>query len=84
MVAPRDFATLKFGQRSFCPSPPPEKCSPYAYVYYYFISQSLNERGEKLQSLEDRTQEMRDKAEQYSKNAHALAQKFKDKKWYQI
>ena len=49
-----------------------------------FLLQSLNERGEKLDALEDRTRQMRDNAEQYSKNAHALAQKFKEKKWYQI
>lgn len=46
--------------------------------------QGLNERGEKLEALEDTTQQLRDQAEQYSKNVHALAQKFKEKKWYQI
>ncbi|CAB4028446.1 syntaxin-binding 5-like [Paramuricea clavata] len=46
--------------------------------------ESLNERGEKLGELEDRTRQMRDQAEQYSRNAHALAQRFKDKKWYQL
>lgn len=60
---------------------PCERSTTYLFTIF---SQGLSERGEKLDALEDRTRQMRDQAEHYSRNAHALAQKFKDKKWYQF
>ena len=42
------------------------------------------ERGEKLGQLEERTEHMRNEAEQYAYNAHLLAMKYRDKKWYQF
>lgn len=46
--------------------------------------EGLNERGEKLSDLEDRTLAMMNQAETYSQAAGQLAQKYKDKKWYQF
>lgn len=46
--------------------------------------EGLNERGEKLSDLEDRTLAMMNQAENYSQAAGQLAQKYKDKKWYQF
>lgn len=46
--------------------------------------EGLDERGEKLSEIEDRTLSMMNQAESYSQSAHQLAQKFKDKKWYQF
>lgn len=46
--------------------------------------EGLNERGEKLSEIEDRTLSMMNQAEGYSQAAHQLAQKYKDKKWYQF
>ena len=46
--------------------------------------EGLDERGEKLSEIEDRTLNMMNSAEGYSQAAHQLAQKFKDKKWYQF
>ena len=42
------------------------------------------ERGEKVSELEERTEQMRREAEQYSLSAQQLKNKFKDKKWYQF
>lgn len=42
------------------------------------------ERGEKLEGLDDRTQQMTAQAESYSQLAHQLMLKYKDKKWYQF
>ena len=46
--------------------------------------EGLDERGERLGELEDRTLNMLNQSESYSQAAHQLAQKFKDKKWYQF
>lgn len=46
--------------------------------------EGLDERGEKLGELEDRTLAMMNQSESYAQAAHQLAQKFKDKKWYQF
>lgn len=46
--------------------------------------QGLDERGEKLGELEDRVLNMMNQADTYSQTAHQLAQKYKDKKWYQF
>jgi len=45
---------------------------------------ALDERGEKLGKLEDRTESMRDRAKEFSMNATMLANKYKDQKWYQL
>ncbi|XP_055333757.1 syntaxin-binding protein 5-like [Paramacrobiotus metropolitanus] len=42
------------------------------------------ERGEKLSELEDRAEQMRMQAEAFAGNAHQLASKYKDKKWYKM
>lgn len=49
-----------------------------------FAREGLDERGEKLSDLEDKTLQMMNQSETYSQAAHQLAQKFKDKKWYQF
>lgn len=46
--------------------------------------EGLDERGEKLGDIEDKTLQMMNQAESYAQAAHHLAQKFKDKKWYQF
>lgn len=46
--------------------------------------EGLDERAERLSELEDRTLNMMNQSEAYSQAAHQLAQKFKDKKWYQF
>jgi syntaxin-binding protein 5 len=46
--------------------------------------EGLDERGEKLSEMEDRTLNMMNQSESYAQAAHQLAQKFKDKKWYQF
>jgi len=46
--------------------------------------EGLDERGEKLGEIEDKTLQMLNQSESYSQAAHQLAQKFKDKKWYQF
>ncbi|XP_077870130.1 syntaxin-binding protein 5-like [Saccoglossus kowalevskii] len=45
---------------------------------------ALNERGEKLGELEDRTAQMMANADNFSQAAHQIMQKYKDKKWYQF
>ncbi|XP_066563061.1 syntaxin-binding protein 5-like [Amia ocellicauda] len=45
---------------------------------------ALEERGQKLGDLEDRTAAMMANAESFSKHAHELMLKYKDKKWYQL
>ncbi|KAG7260499.1 hypothetical protein CRUP_006584 [Coryphaenoides rupestris] len=45
---------------------------------------ALDERGERLGELEDRTALMMTSAETFSKHAHELMLKCKDKKWYQL
>ncbi|GAU94701.1 hypothetical protein RvY_06426 [Ramazzottius varieornatus] len=42
------------------------------------------ERGEKLGELDEATERMRQQAEAFAGNAHQLASKYKDKKWYQL
>lgn len=42
------------------------------------------ERGEKLSQLEERSERMRNEAENFSSTAHDLMLKYKDKKWYQL
>lgn len=49
-----------------------------------FAREGLDERGEKLSDVEDRTLQMMNTSENYASAAHQLAQKFKDKKWYQF
>lgn len=46
--------------------------------------EGLDERGEKLSAIEDRTLALQNQSESYASAAHQLAQKFKDKKWYQF
>ncbi|KAM9787795.1 syntaxin-binding protein 5 isoform X5 [Syngnathus typhle] len=45
---------------------------------------ALDERGQKLGELEERTAAMMSSAESFSKHAHDMMQKYKDKKWYQL
>ncbi|XP_015219342.2 syntaxin-binding protein 5-like isoform X11 [Lepisosteus oculatus] len=45
---------------------------------------ALDERGQRLGELEDRTAGMMASAESFSKHAHELMLKCKDKKWYQF
>ncbi|XP_070569216.1 syntaxin-binding protein 5-like isoform X4 [Ptychodera flava] len=45
---------------------------------------ALNERGEKLSELDERTAQMMANAENFSQAAHQIMQKYKDKKWYQF
>uniref|UniRef100_A0A8C5MB41 Syntaxin-binding protein 5-like n=1 Tax=Leptobrachium leishanense TaxID=445787 RepID=A0A8C5MB41_9ANUR len=44
----------------------------------------LDERGQRLGELEERTAGMMSSAEAFSKHAHELMLKYKDKKWYQF
>lgn len=46
--------------------------------------EGLDERGEKLSELEDKTLQMMNQAESYGQSASNLVAKFKDKKWYQF
>ncbi|XP_075053568.1 syntaxin-binding protein 5-like isoform X8 [Mixophyes fleayi] len=45
---------------------------------------ALDERGQRLGELEDKTERMLSSAEAFSKHAHELMLKYKDKKWYQF
>ncbi|XP_072499764.1 syntaxin-binding protein 5 isoform X3 [Notamacropus eugenii] len=45
---------------------------------------ALDERGQKLGDLEERTGAMLSSAESFSKHAHEMMLKYKDKKWYQF
>ncbi|XP_038865792.1 syntaxin-binding protein 5-like isoform X5 [Salvelinus namaycush] len=45
---------------------------------------ALDERGQKLGELEDRTAAMMSSADSFSKHAHDMKLKYKDKKWYQL
>uniref|UniRef100_A0A8C6SMW4 Syntaxin-binding protein 5-like n=1 Tax=Neogobius melanostomus TaxID=47308 RepID=A0A8C6SMW4_9GOBI len=45
---------------------------------------ALDERGQKLGELEDRTAAMMSSADNFSKHAHEMMLKCKDKKWYQF
>ncbi|XP_075930758.1 syntaxin-binding protein 5-like isoform X4 [Petromyzon marinus] len=45
---------------------------------------ALDERGQRLGELEDRTAAMLASADTFSKHAHDLMLKYKDKKWYQF
>ncbi|XP_072278952.1 syntaxin-binding protein 5-like [Pyxicephalus adspersus] len=45
---------------------------------------ALDERGQRLGELEDKTERMLSSAEAFSKHAHGLMLKYKDKKWYQF
>ncbi|KAM5283445.1 syntaxin-binding protein 5 isoform 2-T2 [Hipposideros larvatus] len=45
---------------------------------------ALDERGQKLGDLEERTAAMLSSAESFSKHAHEMMLKYKDKKWYQF
>ncbi|XP_041115369.1 syntaxin-binding protein 5-like isoform X13 [Polyodon spathula] len=45
---------------------------------------ALDERGQRLGELEERTAAMMGSAESFSKHAHELMLKCKDKKWYQL
>ncbi|XP_006625872.1 syntaxin-binding protein 5 isoform X25 [Lepisosteus oculatus] len=45
---------------------------------------ALDERGQKLGELEERTAAMMASAESFSKHAHDMMLKYKDKKWYQF
>lgn len=49
-----------------------------------FARDGLNERGEKLSEIEDRTLMLQNQADSYAQASHQLLQKFKDKKWYQF
>ena len=48
------------------------------------VVQAAIERGERLGELEERTAQMRTEAEEFSKAAHQLKNKYRDKKWYQL
>ncbi|CAN2387727.1 syntaxin-binding protein 5-like [Pristimantis euphronides] len=48
------------------------------------VRQALDERGQRLGELEDKTERMLSSAEAFSKHAHELMLKYKDKKWYQF
>lgn len=45
---------------------------------------ALDERGQKLSDLEERTAAMLSSADSFSKHAHEMMLKYKDKKWYQF
>ncbi|XP_067312213.1 syntaxin-binding protein 5 isoform X3 [Pseudorasbora parva] len=45
---------------------------------------ALDERGQKLGELEERTAAMMSSADSFSKHAHDIMLKYKDKKWYQL
>ncbi|XP_036104259.1 syntaxin-binding protein 5 isoform X3 [Molossus molossus] len=45
---------------------------------------ALDERGQKLGDLEERTTAMLSSADSFSKHAHEMMLKYKDKKWYQF
>ena len=45
---------------------------------------ALNERGEKLGVLEERTQRLQNEAEAFSNAAHQLMVRYRDKRWYQL
>ncbi|XP_016347270.1 syntaxin-binding protein 5 isoform X3 [Sinocyclocheilus anshuiensis] len=45
---------------------------------------ALDERGQKLGELEERTAGMMASADSFSKHAHDIMLKYKDKKWYQL
>uniref|UniRef100_A0A8C6MV67 Syntaxin-binding protein 5 n=1 Tax=Mus spicilegus TaxID=10103 RepID=A0A8C6MV67_MUSSI len=45
---------------------------------------ALDERGQKLSDLEERTAAMMSSADSFSKHAHEMMLKYKDKKWYQF
>ncbi|XP_066524904.1 syntaxin-binding protein 5 isoform X2 [Hoplias malabaricus] len=45
---------------------------------------ALDERGQKLGELEERTAAMMASADSFSKHAHDVMLKYKDKKWYQL
>ncbi|XP_050988885.1 syntaxin-binding protein 5 isoform X2 [Labeo rohita] len=45
---------------------------------------ALDERGQKLGELEERTAAMMASADSFSKHAHDIMLKYKDKKWYQL
>ncbi|XP_059375863.1 syntaxin-binding protein 5-like isoform X7 [Carassius carassius] len=45
---------------------------------------ALDERGQKLGELEERTAGMMASADSFSKHAHDMMLKYKDKKWYQL
>ncbi|XP_019602492.2 syntaxin-binding protein 5 isoform X3 [Rhinolophus sinicus] len=45
---------------------------------------ALDERGQKLGDLEERTAAMLSSADSFSKHAHEMMLKYKDKKWYQF
>ncbi|XP_067335522.1 syntaxin-binding protein 5 isoform X10 [Channa argus] len=45
---------------------------------------ALDERGQKLGELDERTAAMMASAESFSKHAHDMMLKYKDKKWYQL
>ena len=42
------------------------------------------ERGEKLGQLEDNAERMANTAQEFGGTAHALMNKYKDRKWYQL
>jgi hypothetical protein len=47
-------------------------------------AQLLNERGEKLSELAQKTAEMEDNSSEFYANAKKLADKYKNKKWYEF
>ena len=42
------------------------------------------ERGQRLNELEDRTEQMANEAKQYAATSHNLMNMYKNKKWYQL
>ena len=47
-------------------------------------AQLLNERGEKLSELAQKTAEMEENSSEFYANAKKLADKYKNKKWYEF
>lgn len=48
------------------------------------LLQALDERGEKLSKLDERTEQMKERAREFSNNAALLASKYQNQKWYQL
>lgn len=54
------------------------------YLWILICSKALQERGEKVSELEQKTAEMMAHAENFAQASHQLMNKYKDKKWYQF
>jgi len=45
---------------------------------------AMIERGQRLNELEDRTEQMASEAKQYAATSQSLLNMYKNKKWYQL